>query len=225
MTSSPGGRCGPFHSTILGCRMRNPSAAASIARPFEKAALNSARWRPEAKAAWSDDHVSSPTKRNDAGLLVSAASRLGASIPSAVASSVTVVRSASVTEQRAELQFLGGEVHVAWRVEIERRIHVDVSRPEPHPRVDCACPMFVAKGRTERLEECSRHLRARRAGDQLQSKYPVERLNVLGEKHLRRVVVYDGAGDRPCHSTRLSRADPPSSKNRDAEPLAIPSFA
>ena len=95
-TSSPGGLRPPVHSMVIGVRSRRPSAASRRARPLANAMANSSANRPDRCTTSRWFHVASGNC-SCSGLLARAAAGSGkGSVPSAVPSSVIVVRSSGM---------------------------------------------------------------------------------------------------------------------------------
>src|SRR5205085_9420012 len=93
ITSSPGGRCGPFHSTSRGRRPRSPSTARRNARPLSNALANEAAYFDCACASTMRFHIVPGTLCSSAGARATADARSGHNMPRAVATSVISVSS------------------------------------------------------------------------------------------------------------------------------------
>src|SRR5207247_6472426 len=95
-----------------------------------------------------------------------------------------------------ELQLLRSQVDVLSGVEIMRRIHVDFTGTELHPERDSITPTLADYCGAQPIAELLRNLSPWGASDQPERQYPVERLEILCDEDLGRIIPHDGARHR-----------------------------
>ena len=111
-----------------------------------------------------------------------------------------------VGEEGRELQLershrcLSGDMHLGALVDVDRRSRAGDERE------DGITPPLLAQSLAQRGALAGRQVPSRRLGDQLACQHPVQRVEVLGDEHARRIVPDHRASDDGAHGQRSASA-------------------